>query len=221
MIHLAGASSVEKLNRALDELEIYEGAGVDGAIIEDYHGERKDLLTVLEVVSRRRNQLVIGVNQLRDPIEALFLAAEYGAQFVQFDSVQAQDLNVKAYEQARHETDIPVFGGIRFKYQRMTGKPLEEDLRDGMSRCEAIVTIGEGTGVETPLEKLIDFKNAMGNFPLIVGAGVTPVNVKSQLHYADGVIVGSYFKPYGNTNLRVYEDKVNQLMREIRSVRVA
>ena len=36
MIHLAGDTQKEKVSRALEELELYEQEGVDGAIIENY-----------------------------------------------------------------------------------------------------------------------------------------------------------------------------------------
>ena len=44
MIHLAGRDSSEKVERALDEIVIYEEEGLDGVIIEDYHGSPDDSL---------------------------------------------------------------------------------------------------------------------------------------------------------------------------------
>ena len=38
MIHLAGVDLVEKTARALEEIRIYEEEGLQGVIIEDYHG---------------------------------------------------------------------------------------------------------------------------------------------------------------------------------------
>ena len=38
-----------------------------------------------------------------------------------------------------------------------------------------LVCTGSGTGKETPVEKVKQFKSALGDFPVIVGAGVTSV----------------------------------------------
>ena len=39
-----------------------------------------------------------------------------------------------------------------------------------------------------------EFRNIIGDFPLIVGAGMTAENCVKQFAVADGGIVGSYFK---------------------------
>ena len=104
-----------------------------------------------------------------------------------------------------------VLGGIRFKYTNPTGNTLEEDIAEGMSRCEAVVTTGEGTGLEMAIEKLREFRRVMGRFPLIVGAGVNDKNVREQMEICDAAIVGSYFKN-GNTQNKVFRDKVRKLM---------
>ncbi len=212
MIHLAGKSSSEKISRALGELAIYDYEGVDGAIIEDYHGDPKDIESVLKRAPWRF-RLVIGVNVLRDPYFGFELAAKYRARFVQFDSVQTRDLDLRSYERLRGEyPNVAVLGGVGFKYIPPTGNPLRLDLEEGKSRCEAIVTTGDGTGIETPIEKLREYKSLLGDFPLIIGAGVTLSNVREQLKIADGAIVGSYFKPNGNTELPIDRKKVRDLM---------
>ena len=61
-------------------------------------------------------------------------------------------------------------------------------------RCDAVVTTGEGTGKDCPTEKLMEFRDVLDGFPLIVGAGVTAGNVCEKLEYADGVIIGSWLK---------------------------
>ena len=95
----------------------------------------------------------------------------------------------------RASFDGAVLGGVRFKYQPVrSGRTEEEDLRLGMTRCDAIVVTGAGTGVKTPQEKLSRFRRTVGSFPLLVGAGCTLETVGETFAQADGVIVGSYFK---------------------------
>ena len=217
MIHLAGRDEKEKIDRALEEISIFEEEGVSGAIVEDYHGSIEDIRNVLKKTSRRKMKLVVGVNALGHPCLGFNLADEFGAGFIQFDSVQTRDLDLAYYNKSREKyPNICVLGGIRFKYKRMTGNSLEEDLAEGMPRCDAVVTTGEGTGIETPTEKLRDFKRILGSFPLVVGAGVNLKNVYEQLEIADGAIVGSYFKSY-DTNEKVIRERVSELMSEVKN----
>ncbi len=216
MLHLAGENEKEKISRALEEIAIFEEEGISGVIVEDYHGNLDNVRNALKKISKRKNKLIIGVNALRYPYLAFGLADEFGAGFIQFDSVQEKDLDVNYYDKLRKQyPNATVLGGVRFKYKRMTGNSLEEDLADGMPRCEAVVTTGEGTGIETPTEKLVEFKRILGNFPLIVGAGVNLKNAYEQLSIVDGAIVGSYFKGY-DTNEKVIRERVRGLMSEIK-----
>lgn len=215
MIHLAGNSRESKIYRALEELTIYDKHGFDGVIIEDYHGTSDEVEEVLKESRSMKLNLVKGVNILRNPYSSFHLAQSFDAKFVQFDSVQTPDLDLDMYEQLREKySEIHVLGGVRFKYTQDTGNSLERDLEESKSRCEAIVTTGVGTGIETPIEKLEKFRRLLGNFPLISGAGVNNQNVKEQLRVADGAIIGSYFKR-GNTRNYIDEKRILDLMQEV------
>lgn len=139
---------------------------------------------------------------------------------MQFDSIQTRDLNVRRYEQVKNEySDILVLGGVGFKYIQKTGNPLEQDLHEAMPRCDAIVTTGAGTGIETPIEKLKEYKRLLEDFPLVVGAGVNLENINEQLRIADAAIIGSYFKPDGNTYQQVDRKRVRSLMDIVNDLR--
>lgn len=220
MIHLSGPKD-RKVTRALEELFVYQEEGLDGAIVEDYFGSVDDVEAVLqETCNRRGLNLVIGVNVLRDPYASFGLAHTYGARFVQFDSVQEPDLDVNLYEKLRQAFPrVAVLGGIGFKYTRPTGNPLEIDLEFGRRHAEAIVTTGLGTGVETPVSKLELYKRHLGEFHLIIGAGVRPSNAREQLQVADGAIVGSYLKQDGDASMPVDKYRVRSLMKQVRFLR--
>jgi len=219
MIHLAGKTRDEKVSRALEEMAIYQDEGVKGVIIEDYHGSHGDVEETLRQSSGGNFKLVRGINVLRNPYSAFTLAEKYGAKFIQFDSVQTQDLNLESYQAKREKySDVAVLGGVGFKYVAPTGNPLEQDLNEGKSRCEAIVTTGSGTGIATPTEKLEEFRRLLERFPLIVGAGVNLDNIQEQLRIVDGAIVGSYFKPQGNTQLPIERKRVRALVEAIQGI---
>jgi uncharacterized protein len=212
MIHLAGDSRNDRIRRALDELILYEQEGVDGAIIEDYHGTDRDVIETLKQSNELGFKIVRGVNLLRGPYQSFQFAYEYGGKFIQFDSVQTQDLNLQMYDQLKLMFSSVVLGGVGFKYIQPTGNPLKQDLDEAMSRCEAIVTTGAGTGIETPTIKLVEYKEILGNFPLIVGAGVNEKNAQKQFEIADGAIIGSYFKRGCNTHNEIDRSKVRDIV---------
>jgi hypothetical protein len=225
MLHLAGVGSKEKINRALEEIKIYEKGGFDGAIIEDYHGSLEDIEAVLNVLKKQNSNLVFGINILRNPYLAFEFADRYGAKFIQFDTIQTSKtetlnpgkFNERKYAELRTKyPNISVFGGVRFKYIPSTGKSLEEDIWDGVAKCDAIVTTGEGTGIETPTQKLRDFREILGTFPLIVGAGVNDENILEQMKIVDGAIIGSYLKDY-NTKAIIQEERVRKLVNLVRA----
>ncbi len=218
---LAGDSREDKLQIALKELIIYEEEGVNGALIEDYHGTFEDVFDVLEEASKRGLNIVIGVKISRNPYSGFNYTHKFGGKFVQFDSVQSQDFDLNFYEEQRvRYPEIMVLGGVGFKYSRPTGNPLELDLEEAKPKCEAIVTTGDGAGTETPLSKLIEYKNLLGDFPLLVGAGVNIDNASEQLKIADGAIVGRYLKSWdGNTLLPVNRERVRDFMEVVKEVR--
>ncbi len=217
MIHLAGRTSSEKIERARRELAIFERHGVNGAIVEDYHTNNVlDVMSALEELAKKKKTITLGVNLLQDPQVSFSLADEFGAAFVQLDTVLGpEDIYI---EERNVYPDIAVLGGVRFKYTSSTGNSLEQDLEVGKSRCDAIVTTGSGTGIETPIAKLREFRQQLSDFPLIVGSGVNKDNAYEQLSLAGGAIVGNYLKG-GDTTREVSENRVRNLMKVVRQVR--
>lgn len=223
MIHL---SDVMPLERSLDEIKIFEDAGVHGIIVENYHGSTKDVINTL---SKLNTNLEVGVNILPNEYDQSFqIAYDYGCSFIQMDFISgkyssgrnypSKELDVESYLEYRFRfPNVKVFGGVWPKYyQPVIGSSLEEDIRQGMKLCDAIVVTGSGTGKETPLDKIKNFRTILGNFPLIIGAGLTPDNI-SQMQYAQGAIVGSYFKPNGLTTSKVSKVLVDEFMKSLSS----
>ena len=224
MIHLAGISPVK---RALDEISLFEEEGLDGVIVENYHGPVERVIDTLEEMAKLNSKLLIGVNVLPNGYELAFsLAHQYNADFIQLDYVagtynNGRRLNLLDYreERKKHPTTL-VLGGVWPKYYTpIPGSDLKKDLLEGMQRADAIVVTGAGTGKETPLEKIQQFRSVLGNHPLIVGAGLTVENVYPQLSIADGAIVGSYFKKDNLTENQVDRKKVKKFMSKVEEVR--
>lgn len=224
MLHLSGFGRDEVMEIARREIDIMYRNGVNAVLVENYFGDETDVENALKYLHEVYPDKVYGVNILGDPDVAFDLARKYGAKFVQIDSVCGHALPqhdaelAKYLERLRGEQDIFLLGGVRFKYtQHLSGRSLEEDLRLGMERCDAIVVTGAGTGISTDLEKIKTFRSILGEFPLIVGAGMTAETAKEQLAFSDGAIVGSYFKEFGETEYPVDEGHVKDFVCKARA----
>lgn len=223
MIHLAGDNPIK---RALEEITIFEEEGVNGAIVENYHGSLQNVVETLQETHRRKPKLVIGVNVLPNEFnQCLPLAQQYGADFVQLDQIAGTytsgELDFKTYETVKNlHHDIIVLGGVWPKYYHpVEGSDLEEDLKTGVQRVEAIVVTGAGTGQETPFDKIRRFREIIGKHPLVVGAGLTPDNAYEQLRIADGAIVGTSLKENNNTYNPIDRQRVRAFMSVVKEAR--
>ena len=220
MLHLSGYGRDEVMEIARREIKIMYRSGVDAILVENYFGDETDVENALNYLQDMYPEKVYGVNILGDPDVAFDLARRYGAKFVQIDSVCGHTLPqhdaelAKYLDRLRGERDIFLLGGVWFKYtQHLSGRSLEEDLKLGMERCDAIVVTGAGTGISTDLDKIKNFRAILGDFPLIVGAGMTAETAQEQLTFSDGAIVGSYFKEFGEAEYPVDETRVKEFMR--------
>lgn len=219
MLHLMGDTCQGIIDNAIDEMKMMTRHGVAAVLVENYFGSTQDVENVLAVLQRDYSDIVCGVNVLGDVETAYKFARWYNAKFIQVDSICGH--HVPARERSyfekidalREDCDALLLGGVRFKYQPVcSGRSVEEDLNIGKQHCDAIVVTGSGTGINTDLEKIKTFRSVLGDFPLIVGAGMTADTVAEQLTYADGGIVGSYFKYNGDAYGYMDENRVKQFM---------
>jgi predicted TIM-barrel enzyme len=226
MLHLKGGTPAQRLDIAKREIDTLWASGVDSVIVENYFGDRDDVVAVCDYLRSDAKDVVFGVNVLSDDWRAFSIANEFGAMFIQLDSVaghlpDGQDHEFAArLAEERSATSACVLGGVRFKYHpHLSGRSLKEDLLLGLARCDGIVVTGEGTGQETPLSKIEEFRGIVGaTVPLIVGAGVTPQNCAQQLAVADAVIVGSYLKDTYTAAGDVDENHVLEFVRAVHAL---
>lgn len=219
MLHLKGDSDEEVFEIAKKEIDAYYNNGVDAVLVENYFGTYHNMIPVLEYLQENYKDHIYGVNCLYQNTMTFELAIKYGAHFVQIDAIsghliQREDISyaefIKLY---RSRYSGYIIGGVRFKHQPyLSGKSLEEDLKIAMTRCDAIAVSQDETGQETSMEKINQFREIIGDFPLIVGAGMTAENCKKQFAVADGGIVGSYFKDTHHAEGIVDENHVRKLI---------
>ena len=226
MLHLKGETDQEVLERAKRELDIYIHGGVDAVIVEDYFGTYGDMRRVLEYIRGEHLPIVYGVNCLNIDAMGFELACEFDAAFLQLDSVvghvkpRDEEALAAFLDLYRSRYAGCVMGGVRFKYQPVLSEnTLEEDLDVARGRCDAVAVTQNATGEETSLEKIRAFREGLGDFPLIVAAGVTAENARGSLAIADGAVVGSYFKDTRHDDGEVCAEHVQALMDVVREIR--
>ena len=219
MLHLLGSNEKNVLKIAKEEIDTMFRAGVSAVLVENYFGSTQDCINVLNMLQEEYADKVYGVNILGSFEDSYRLAQQYGAAFMQVDSIcgHLTPEEEKAYfatvDACRATGDVLVLGGVRFKYQpERSGRTLAEDLAIGKAHCDAIVVTGAGTGIQTDMQKIKQFKALLPDFPLIVGAGMTAETCAEQLAVADGGIVGSYFKYNGNAHARMDKERVEAFM---------
>ncbi|MBA8198759.1 membrane biogenesis protein [Citrobacter freundii] len=223
MLHLKGENDRDVLENAKKEIAIYQQNGVDAVIVENYFGTPAQVESVLHYLDSTQPGITYGVNLLDDDKKGFELAKKYHASFIQLDSVAGhlpvdEDLSFAQFiEENRRNASFAVFGGVRFKYQPYkSGRSLQEDLTLGMQRCDAIVVTGDATGQETDEDKIREFRAIIGDFPLIIGAGITLDNCQHQLTMGSGAVVGSYFKDTYKDTGDVCAEHVSQLMQKVK-----
>ena len=226
MLHLGGDNPSEVVDIARREAEIMYKAGVAAVLVENYFGDRTDVENTLRMLQKEFSGCVYGVNILGSFTKSYDLALAYGAKFMQVDSIcgHLDPEEEPAFEEMiaenRKKGDLFVLGGVRFKYQPvLSRRPLPADLKHGRHLCDAIVVTGDATGMDTGMEKILRFRQLLGDFPLIVGAGMTAETCAEQLSVADGGIVGTYFKENGVTRRAVDPLRVARFMKAVAGVK--
>lgn len=226
MIHCKSNSEADALERAKREIDIYWKQGVDGILVETYFGTYSDVEKVLQYMKNELPDYPYGVNCLNVDVMNFILAKEYGCKYMQMDSVgghleKQDDETLDAFfKHFRKESSAYLMGGVRFKYQPVkSGRTTEEDLQICMNRCDAICVTEDATGQETSIKKIEQFRNAIGEFPLFVCAGMTAENAEEQLMIADGGVVGSYFKDTYKDTGDVSAEHVKKFMDRVRILR--
>lgn len=211
MLHLGGETPAERIATALQEARIMDAAGFDGVIVENYFGDIADVEAVLQSLADESLRCRVGINILGNTEMAFVLADRYRVDFIQVDSVSGHlppdedAAYARRLTELRAGCDAVLLGGVRFKYMPVrSGRTEAEDLRIGITRCDAIVVTSDATGQPTDMDKVRRFRDALGPVtPLLIGAGLTPENVADRFSAADGGIVGSWLKDNHQDNGRI------------------
>ena len=226
VIHMKGDTDDSAVDLAKREIDIYAANGVNAVLVETYFGGYNRVERILGWLKDSNFPMPYGVNCLNVDAMGFELADEFGCGFMQLDSVvghvkprdeETLDAFFRLY---RKRSSALVMGGVRFKYQPvLSERTLQEDLVTAMGRCDAVCVTQDATGQETSMDKIRQFRDGIGDFPLIICAGVNAGNAEEQLAVADGAVVGSFFKDNYKDTGDVCPQHVRELMAVVERLR--
>lgn len=211
-------------------LRLEEG-GVSAIMVENF-GDAPFLMNVgketvacMTAVIReilREVSLPIGVNVLRnDAIAAAAIAKAVEAEFIRvnqgiYPSAMPEGLaSPVSGELARYmraiDLNAMVFVDVAVKHAVHLASL--EDYAESIERsfADAVIVTGSSTGKAPCLEDVRLARNLF-SMPVLVGSGVNDRNIAEFSKYADGFIIGSYFKKRGEVDV----DRVKRLCRLVR-----
>lgn len=177
-------------------------------------------------------RIPFGVNVLWDPYRSLDLAVATGAKFVReiFSGVYGSDFglwNTNAGAAVRHQHAIGA-QGVKLLFNIVPEAAVYLGDRDIISvakstvfnhRPDALCVSGLTAGVETDASLLKKVKDTVPSTVVFANTGVRIDNVKDQLTYADGAVVGTTFKHDGKFENHVDEARVKEFMDVVKSFR--
>lgn len=228
-------------DQAIAETEIFVRAGVDALIVENFrdvpfYPERvpHETVAAMSAICREivlRAKVPVGVNVLRNDADAaLSIATAIGAHFIRVNVHNAAALtdqglvHGRAYETLRKRdalrAPVLIFADVAVKHAvPLAPIPLAIETRDLSERslADAIIVSGTGTGAETDISDLKTVKENT-HLPVIIGSGTTPSNLRALNTYADGYIVGSYFKHQGKADNDVDPARVRDFLQVFRAI---
>lgn len=229
------------LSHGRQEIKELQEGGIDGILISNEFSlpyltktEPITAIAMARVIGELRAELTVpfGVNVLWDGVASIDLAVATGASFVRevFTGVYASDFglwNTDVGRAARHRarvsaTDVKLLYNIVPEaatylggrdLAQMTRSTVFNGVPDGL--CVSGLTAGAAT--DTLTLKIV--KENAGDTPVFVNTGVRPDTVVESLKYADGAIVGTWFKCDGRFENDAESARVAELMEVVREAR--
>jgi membrane complex biogenesis BtpA family protein len=233
------------LKRAAGDAQALAAEGIDGLIVENFgdapfskgrvRAHTVSAMTLAVEAVRHVVDIPAGVNVLRnDSMSALAIASTTGAQFIRVNvhtGAMITDQGViegLAHESLRYRkelgTSTRIFADVLVKHAAPLGRQtLEQAARDTAHRglADAIIVTGGETGQPAEMDDVSRAKEAVPDFPVLVGSGVHEGNVARLLSTADGVIVGTSLKEGGVTTNPVDKARVAAFMALVKQLRQA
>ena len=126
------------------------------------------------------------------------------------------------YRDTLHANHIKFFCDVNVKHGShfiISDRSVAEQAHDAETEgAETLIVTGFETGKAPTPEKVREFAQNV-NVPVLIGSGATKENVADLLAYADGAIVGSYFKQGNDWKKPVDEAQAQMFMQAVEALR--
>ncbi len=236
----------QMVDTAVTEARLLEEGGVDGLQIEniwDYPyvkggqigPETVAAMAVAAFAVKQAVNIPIGINcHLNGAEQALALAIATGAQWIRvFEWVNAYVSHAGILEGvggtlARMRTALDARDDVLFlcdvnvkhgSHFMISDRTIAEQANDAVTEgAEALIVTGFETGIAPTPQKVKEFTDSV-DVPVFLGSGTTCENARELLRYADGAIVGSYFKEENDWKKPVSLQRTKRFMEEVRGIR--
>jgi hypothetical protein len=231
--------------KAIEEAVIYKNSGIDAIAIENMHDvpylknkvghEISTLMSIIAYEIKIKTGLPIGIQILAGANkEALAAAHSAGIDFIRAEGfvfahvadegiIESNAGEILRYRKQIGADNIMVFTDIKKKHSShsITNDLTSEETAHAAEffLSDGLIITGTATGKEADMDEIISVKQTT-KLPVIIGSGITLNNVDKYLPNSDAMIIGSYFKKYGNwknmvdaNRVKIFMKKVNKLKR--------
>ena len=222
------------IERAIKDASTLEDGGVDGIIIENFGDipywprvTEPETIAAMAIIVRevsREVSIPIGVSFLRNSaVEALAIAHVCGAKFIRVNayvenvSTDSGIIEAAAPAVIRYAkklgAKIGVLADVHVKHASPLGeRHLKDVISDAFGRglATAVILTGSKTG-EPPSKKDLLLAKGLRKGPILIGSGLSLETIEL-LKYADGAIVGTFFKKEGNVHNPVDVNRVKKFI---------
>lgn len=227
----------EVYERAKQDLQALEQGGADGVIFENNYDvphkisvepETVAEMTMLITRLRQDTKLPIGVSVLwNDYKAALSIAKMSGAEFVRvpvfvddvrtnYGDVTGNPEAVTKYREQIGAENVLLFTDIHVKHsQVLNADTIEASAKKAITAgSDGLIVTGKWTGDAPDMNDLQRVRENVGEFPIILGSGVSDENVASLFRLADGAIVSTSLKEGDNdtqeVNIKPYTRRISE-----------
>src|SRR5919106_6158295 len=225
------------IDRALADLEVYKNAGVDSILFENDHDlpyiqpplNEKGVALMIRIVKEARQAFdgPIGIQMLEAAnITSLEIAAEADLDYIRVEAFVFAHvggsgvINGSAGKILRRRKElnaehIKVFADVKKKHGSHS-LTIDLDITDEIMQAEffladGVIVTSQFTGINPDKSDLIKAKSVT-KLPVLIGSGMTPENIQQYLPFADGFIVGSYFRRDGKFLEKLEPERLQEFM---------
>ncbi len=231
----------EIIEAALKDARTLISGGVDGILVENFNDKPYEkrvrdpetisamAIIVNEII--KNSPIPVGINLLRNSaIEASSIAYVTKAMFIRVNALvenietDSGIIEAIAPKLMRHikklNAKLGILADIHVKHASPIGnRDIEVIYMDIFERglASAAIITGKRTG-EAPDINILKLLRRINRGPVLIGSGLSLENL-GILEYADGAIVGTYFKRDSNVNNEVNQKRVKIFMEKVKLLR--